>query len=595
MPAARIAVNKRNKKNKRHKSKHRKAGRRKPTNPDAGPQLKPGISSLDRLTWPPDVVLVLATVLLLTGAVLRLLYLGEIPAGLWPDEASIGYEAWALLHHGIDRNGYAWPVHFVSWGNGQNALYAYLSLPIIAALDLTVFSTRLLQALAGAASLLLFWRVAARTQPAPWSPRGVPGAYFALLALLLLILCPWHLMLSRWALESNLLPFVVLLAVYFLTRPDNDRLGVQAAGVFVLSLSVYAYGPAYFFAPLFLALVFVWLRLQGKLPLRHFLLLSTLSLLIVLPILLVLAVNFFDWEAIRAGISMPKYTGEARYEQKSTLFGGRFRSHFLDQLLFPLKLLTTSDPVPTRHFNKMANFSVLFPFAIVPLAVGFGATIYRAVIRRECGVPLLMALWLVAAFATSSIVIAKINRVNIVWLPIVYFTALGVFYACRRWRALLALAAAAYLIYGGWFAHTYFTHYNDRHEAGIVPPDRLDFLDLQPAIASAVEHAGPGDKIYIGHWVRYAYIYVLFHTKHPPQNYRNTRTIANPNVPFQIITSFDRFIFDPERIHEADHLILRTSGQRILLHGNEGAVLDAAAIAKCAREQHGHFVVLLCD
>ncbi|MDD9859768.1 MAG: hypothetical protein OXU40_04915, partial [Nitrospira sp.] len=127
-----------------------------------------------------------AAVLLLTGAVLRLLYLGEIPAGLWTDEASVGYAAWSLLHHGIDRNGYAWPVHFVAWGSGQSALYSYLSIPIIAAFDLTVFSIRLLMAVTGTASLLLFWRVAARDQPS-----------FALLALLLLTFCPWHLMLSR--------------------------------------------------------------------------------------------------------------------------------------------------------------------------------------------------------------------------------------------------------------------------------------------------------------------------------------------------------------------------------------------------------------
>ncbi|MDD9859583.1 MAG: hypothetical protein OXU40_03960 [Nitrospira sp.] len=551
----------------------------------------------------PSVVLC-AAVLLLTGAVLRLIYLGEIPAGMFTDEASVGYEAWSLLHHGIDRNGYAWPVHFVAWGSGQNVLYSYLSIPLIAVFDLTMFSIRLLMALTGTASLLLFWRVAARDQPA-----------FALLALLLLTFCPWHLMLSRWALECNLLPFVVLLAVYCLTRPDNDRLGIQAAGVFVLSLSVYAYTAAYFFAPVFLALVFGWLRVQGKLPLRHFVLLSTLSLLTVLPILLFLAVNFFGWEAIRAGISIPKYPGQARYETLSTLFGGRFRSHFFDHLLFAVKVLTTSDPssVPEafRYFNKLPHFSVLFPLAIVPLAVGFGATLFRAVTRRECGVPLLMALWLIAAFATNSITLVNINRANVVWVPAVYFTALGVFYACHRWRALLTLAGVAYLIYGGWFVQTYFTHYNDPYDRGVVIPH--DFHDLQPVISSVIEHASPSDKIYITQGVFFAYIHTMFHTKIPPQDYLNTRTIIDPNVPFQEITSFGRFIFAPERINEADHLIMRSdpgqrihpygpphrslilhSGQRVMLFDDEVAVLDAATLSKCAHEQQGNFVVLHC-
>ena len=556
-------------------------------------------------------VVLCAAVLLLTGAVLRLLYLDEIPAGLNQDEASSGYEAWALLHHGITRNGYAWPVNFVSWGSGQNVLYAYLSIPIIAAFDLTVFSTRLLMAVTGTASLLLFWRVAAHDQPAKADLDDDAGdgalfgritapdqPAFALLALLLLTFCPWHLLLSRCALEANLLPFVLLLAVYFFTRPDNDRLGIQAAGVFVLSLSVYAYGTAYVFAPLFLALLFMWLRVQGKLPLRHFLLLSTLSLLTVLPILLFLAVNMLGWESIRAGISMPRYPGPARYEEISTVFGGRVYSHFVDQLLFVVKLLTMSDPVDTEYFNKLPRFAVLFPFASVPLAVGFGATLFRAVTRRDVGVPLLMALWLIAALATNSITFVTINRANVVWVPAVYFTALGVFYACRRWRALLTLAVVAYLIYGGWFVHTYFTQYNDNQYEN----NRYPFHDLRPAISSVVEHADPNDKIYITRFVNEAQMLSLFYTKTPPQDYLNTRIITDPHVPFQEITTFGRFIFTPARIREADHLILSNDpdhGQPGLgsfrLHDDEVAGLGSATLAECASEQHGRFAVLHCD
>ena len=628
----------------------------------------------DRLTWPPHVLV--AALLLLTGALLRLLYLGELPAGLNQDEASIGYEAWALLHHGITRNGYAWPVNFVAWGSGQSVLYAYLSLPIIAALDLTVFSTRLVMALTGAASLLLFWRVAARAQladtglddagdeavsglvtvrdqpddaglddtgdgtvsglvtardqpddtgPDDTGDEAVSGLItvrdqpddtglddtgdgavsgrtavrdqpaFALLALLLLTFCSWHLMLSRWALDANLLPFVILFSVYFFTRPDHHRLGVQAAGVLVLSLSVYAYTAAYLFAPVFLASVFGWLRVQGKLPLRHFLLLSALSLLTVLPILLFLAVKFFDWEAIRMGISVPKYTEKARYEVLSTVFGGRFLEYLADQPLFVVKLLTTSDPFPTEPFSKMPGFAVLFPFAIVPLAVGFGATLYRAVTRRDFGVHLLMALWLIAAFATVSIAIVNIYRANVVWLPAVYFTALGVFYTCRRWRALLLVAAAAYLIYGGWFVHTYFTQFNSH----LSVSNYNTFQDLESAISSVAERAGPNDKIYITRNVHEAYMQTLFHTKTPPRDYLNTRNIHwvdHPDGPFTNITSFGRFIFTPERAGEADYLVLTFRlGRGMILHPDENEQVRALdATGRCDAQYHGNFVVLHC-
>lgn len=137
--------------------------------------------------------------LLIVGALLRLLWLGEIPGGLNQDEASIGYDAWALLHSGIDRNGISWPVNFIAWGSGQNVLYGYLSIPFIALFDLSVFSIRLTSAFWGVICLWLFWRMGRRKDEA-----------MGVWALLLIATSPWHIMASRWALESNIVPAVVL-------------------------------------------------------------------------------------------------------------------------------------------------------------------------------------------------------------------------------------------------------------------------------------------------------------------------------------------------------------------------------------------------
>ena len=502
------------------------------------------------------------------------------------DEAATGYEAWALLKHGIDRNGYAWPVHFVSWGNGQNALYSYLMLPFIAAFDLTVFSMRLPMALSGVASLLLFWRIAARARFAGGSERDTPE--FALLALLLLAACPWHIMLSRWGLEPNVLPFIILLAVYLLTRCDNHRLSIQSAAVFTLSLSVYAYGTAYFFAPLFLALVFVWLRLQGKLPLRHLIALGALALLVTLPIILLLAINTFGWESIRAGISIPKYTGIARYEEQSTMFSGRFFAQVAEQWLFIVKLLSVTDPrLVILVWNKMPGYALLFPLASVPLAFGFGVTIYRALKHREIGVHLLFALWLVAAFATAAVTVVNINRVNVVWLPAVYFAALGVFYACRRMRVLLPPAMLAALCYGGLFAHAYFTRYNDF----------WIFPDTGQVFAQLLARAAADDKIYITHsgQINAAYIHALFHTQTPPQEFVKTRDIPEPDAPYQQVASFGRFIFTPARMGEADHLLLlRNYAGNLSGSAEEIAAINAAGVAACAREDYGRFALLHC-
>ncbi len=185
----------------------------------------------------------IALLIIISGTLLRLLFIGSIPAGLNQDEASAGYEAWALLNYGMDRNGDAWPVLFTAWGSGQNVLYSYLSIPFIALFGLNEISLRLAMGISGSLSLLIFWLLA----------REIRGKAFGLLALLILTLNPWHIMMSRWALESNLLPFMLLLGIYLLISAHKKPwLLTLSAAVFALSL--YAYGTAFIFLPFFLLL-----------------------------------------------------------------------------------------------------------------------------------------------------------------------------------------------------------------------------------------------------------------------------------------------------------------------------------------------------
>lgn len=61
-----------------------------------------------------------ATAIIAAGCAVRLFALGSIPCGLNQDEAFAGYNAWALLHYGVDSSGYHNPVYFTAWGSGMN-------------------------------------------------------------------------------------------------------------------------------------------------------------------------------------------------------------------------------------------------------------------------------------------------------------------------------------------------------------------------------------------------------------------------------------------------------------------------------------------
>src|SRR6266498_235463 len=98
-------------------------------------------------------------VILAVGIFARTWEFSKVPPGLNPDEASIGVEAYYLFKFGMDRNGISFPVHLISWGSGQNALYAYLIMPFIALRGLNAQSIRLPMMLSGILSLPLMYYV----------------------------------------------------------------------------------------------------------------------------------------------------------------------------------------------------------------------------------------------------------------------------------------------------------------------------------------------------------------------------------------------------------------------------------------------------
>ena len=135
----------------------------------------------------------------------------------------------------------SYPVKFISWGGGQDALYGYILIPFITVMGLTPFSVRLPMLLSGIATLPLLYYVAKKTL----------NKEFGLLSMFFLAISPWHIFLSRWGLEANLFPFVFLTGYACLINvKKNDKWFIPAC--ILLGLCFYAYGPAYAMIPIFM-------------------------------------------------------------------------------------------------------------------------------------------------------------------------------------------------------------------------------------------------------------------------------------------------------------------------------------------------------
>ena len=95
--------------------------------------------------------------IVLIGFVLRFYRLGENPPGLNWDEASLGYNAYAILKTGADEYGTQTPLSIRSFDDYKPPLYVYLTVPSVALFGLNAFSVRFVSALLGSLAVVVMY------------------------------------------------------------------------------------------------------------------------------------------------------------------------------------------------------------------------------------------------------------------------------------------------------------------------------------------------------------------------------------------------------------------------------------------------------
>jgi len=477
--------------------------------------------------------------LLLIGFVLRLAQLGAVPVGLNQDEASAGYEAWALLHGGVDRCGKSWPVLFVSWGSGQNVLMSYLAMPFVALLGLNELSVRLPNAISGCLTLLVFWRLA----------RNCGGERFGLIALGLLVINPWHIMMSRWALESNLLPFILITGVW-LTVEAEERPWALVGASAAFGLSLYAYGTAFFFLPVYLILAVI--RLRKKLRLWPFVTALALFFVLALPIALCQLLNVLGAEELRVfGVTLPILT-EGRQAATSVFGGGGWKTAAENFRMF-LKILRQGGDGLNYNALGFWRGGLLYFFGLPTAVLGILVSLFNRK-DRAAEAPVRFALF--SGLLCAFFICGNVNRLNMLWLPILYFSALGCDTLFGRLRYWAALPIAGAVLCLGLFLSSYMSVLGGEGTAAYFP-------GLGEVITAAEETGA--ETVYITDWVNQPYIFALFYTETPASEFAGSVEYANPNGAFRQVKRFTGFEFQDKE--KADVLILHRSeagGRQVL-------------------------------
>ena len=482
-------------------------------------------------------VVLLALVLLLGGGV-RVAQFVRNPPGFNQDEAASAYEAYALAETGQDKWGNTLPAYFPAWGSGQNVLLAYLTVPVIKAAGLSIFSARLVPLVLGLLTLPLFFL----------SLRPV-GRFPALLGTLLLALAPWHFMLSRWALESNLVPFFMLLGCFCLSRAFlTGRRRWIVPCLLPFALSLYAYGTTVVVLPgLFAVLALLGFgHIRRRWP--SWLLALGLFGLVASPFMLFFVENYvvarnFAWtDALFFATPLLPAT------RISQVAG----AHWTDIMRQNMSFLLNSFDDGTCY-NLMPGYKLLLsltlPWALVGGVVGTWKLVRRR--GRAFGSPASIVLaifgaWGLAALGLFCTIELNVNRFNHFYLPCMALAVWAISLTINSFlpsvpRPALRLAVVAWvLLEGGLAVRHYFTNYPNG-------PIKAQFNDGLAEAFGAVEGLWGIDQVRITDQMPLPYVYALFYLRYPPAQFQREAKVEVSGGTYQV-RRFGRYVFTADEL-----------------------------------------------
>ena len=439
------------------------------------------------------------------------------------DEASIGYNAYSILKTGKDEWGQFLPLAFKSFGEYKLPFYIYSVVPSVAIFGLNEFATRLPSALFGSLTVLLLFflvkMIFSKTK-----------LLISFLASFLLAISPWHIQVSRMALEANLGLFLTVLAALFLLKAKQKTL-LYYFSLPLFALTFYTYNSCRVFTTLFLLTYFFIFRKEIKF--RNIAKPLILFLLLVLPLIFsgfagsrerFYKVGIFQDPGIIAQINQqrgecqiksPRTSCFLRYNKLvvySQVFIKNYFSHFSYRFLFTQGAGLSQYGVPGQGVVYLWEL----PFLILGL-------IYLFKLKRDFFI--LLSWLLIAPLANSLTGMAHPVRA-IFMLPILpIFSAVGVtisisFFSKRiyfryLYNFLLMLVIGASLVA---FGVRYFVLYPAVADWNW----QMGYKGLYQELAKLEPQAG---KIYVSKFYGEPHIFYLFYHQYDPAKYQNGENV----------------------------------------------------------------------
>ncbi len=479
------------------------------------------------------------------GIFVRTYKFDEIPSGLNQDEASIGYEAFSILTTGADRNGYSYPIHFISWGSGQNALYAYLTIPFVHFWGLNTFSVRIVNVLFSIIALFLFYLIA---------KQHFKEKSFLYFSVFLFAINPWSIMSARWGLESNIFPTIILIAVFFIIKAIKKNIFYLLPASAFLSLSLYSYGTSYFFVPIFIVGIILFIKLREKVEFPILIISALIFVLLSLPILKFIVINHFGLTSEYSSfIAIPKLDSN-RTSAIFNLFSDDFFNEFIKNIARVSVILFGQ--TDNNLYNSIPQSGTIYHISLFFAAISI-YNYFRDKSSRTL-ISSLFIIWLIVALTMSIMIHSNINRLNIIFYPLIFFSSDGVyklvlFLHNSNRKVIFNTVIIVYSILFITFASTYF---------GVLQTEKKS--TFSKGIGEAIIYTNKrftNETILVSDdYINMPYIYTCFYDKIATVKFRKEVVFDNQSSgAFREVSKLGRYVFESSNPNSNYIMIIHNS------------------------------------
>lgn len=320
----------------------------------------------------PKILLILICLLFLLT---RLYKISEIPASVYWDEASIGYNAYSIAQTGKDEWGESFPLHFRAFGEFKLPIYIYSTVILVKIFGMNEFSVRLPAVLYSLGTILLTYLLAKKI---------FDNSNVALLSSFFISISPWIFIFSRTGYEATAGLFFYLLGIYFFLLWSKNNLNIFFVTLSFI-LSSYSYNSFRVIIPL---TVITLILLEFK----------NLKILIkksIIPIILSVVILFLSIVPIYKVYVYD--SGRSRLQTVGEFSGASFISNYISH--FNPRFIFFGD---SNLRSQQGGFGQIFPLESLLLLLGVIYILMRKLRNNYLALVLLLVSFIPAAITKEA-------------------------------------------------------------------------------------------------------------------------------------------------------------------------------------------------